>query len=46
MIQKTMAKLQPEQAVKEQDAVTPVSIRMLMDAYRCTMVTIAQVYTK
>jgi hypothetical protein len=43
MVQKAIAKLQPELAGKEQESSKPVSIRMLMDAYRCTMVTIAQV---
>lgn len=43
MIQKAIAQLRPELVAKEQESVKPVSIRMLMDAYRCTMVTIAQV---
>lgn len=42
-MQKAIAKLQPKSASKEQESTKPVSIRMLMDAYRCTMVTIAQV---
>jgi hypothetical protein len=43
MIQKAIAQLRPELAAEEQESAKPVSIRMLMDAYRCTMVTIAQV---
>jgi len=43
MIQKAIAQLRPELAAKEQESAKPVSIRMLMDAYSCTMVTIAQV---